>query len=147
MMKRRPYVTAGILGLAIALGGCDKEPSDKSAPQETQPSKSYSQPSTDNSKTITGWGKASQSDIDLAKNQIRRAKNDALQMKINTIAGIYAGDKVTKIEEGKYTIEQEHDHTPYLNRVFEEADFNNDGNVTSDEISRLEKLVLKTHSH
>ena len=146
MIKRLPYLTAGILGLAIALGGCDKRDSEKPDSQETQNTKPYSQPSTENSRTITGWGKASQSDIDLAKNQVRRAKNNALQMKIDNIAGIYAGDKVTKIEGG-YAVEREHNHTPYLNKVFEEADFNNDGDITLDEINRLEKLVLKTHSN
>jgi hypothetical protein len=67
-------------------------------------------------------------------------------MKINTIAGIYAGDKVTKTKKGEYAIQAEHDPTPYLNQVFDTADFNKDGDITSDGISRLEKAVLEAYA-
>ena len=68
-------------------------------------------------------------------------------MKINTIAGIYAGNKVGKDNKGNYTIQVEHDPTPYLNQVFDNADFNKDGDITPNEINKLEKTVLETYSN
>ena len=56
MKKIKSYLATGILGLALALSGCEKGNSDNLTPQPTN-----------KDRTINGWGEASKSDIDRAK--------------------------------------------------------------------------------
>lgn len=126
-----PYIA--IISTSLAFGGCEK-------------TESPSNQQTDNSRIVTGLSRASKSDIEKVKRDSTYARNASLQTKINSIAGVYAGDRVIKIGDGQYKIESKNSPLPYVKKVIEDADLNGDGHITSYELNQLEKAILESHS-